>query len=170
MTSSTCASTKVLTPAASESTAGGTASTTAAPNTQFANERWCDVPDWEGLYQVSDMGRVKSLARTVPRPVKGDLVLKERILRYATNKRGYRQVSLCRNCKGTSIFIHRLVAAAFLGEANGREVNHISADKSDNTLANLEYVTHAENIRHASRLGIWSARPKQNRNEKGQFA
>ena len=120
---------------------------------------------------MSDQGRVKSLARTVPRPVKGDLVLKERILRYCTNKRGYRQVVLSRNCKGTTIFIHRLVAAAFLGEANGREVNHISTDKSDNTLANLEYVTHDENIKHSAALGVWSAAAaKRERNDKGQFA
>ena len=118
------------------------------------------------------MGRVKSLPRRIPRPTHpiGDLVLKERILKYATNKRGYRQVVLTRNGKGSTIFIHKLVAAAFLGEANGREVNHLSADKSDNTLANLEYVTHAENIAHAVDLGIWSrAAAGRDRNAKGQW-
>lgn len=144
--------------------------TTVAPNTQSASERWLDVPGWEGLYQVSDQGRVKSLARTIPRPVKGDLVLKERILRYSTNKRGYRNVSLSRDCKGTSYAIHVLVARAFLGEPDGREVNHISADKSDNSLRNLEYVTHQENMIHAHRMGIYHRRPKQTRNAKGQFA
>ena len=146
--------------------------TTAAPSTEFANERWADIPGWEGLYQASDMGRVKSLPRRIPRPTHpiGDLVLKERILRYGTNKRGYRQVSLSREGKGTSIFVHKLVAAAFFGEANGREVNHISADKSDNTLANLEYVTHSENIAHAVDLGIWSrAAARRDRNAKGQY-
>ena len=144
---------------------------TAVQNTEFANERWADIPGWEGLYQASDMGRIKSLARTVPRPVKGDLVLKERILRHATNKRGYRNVSLSRDCKGHSFAVHVLVARAFLGEANGREVNHISADKSDNTLANLEYVTHSENIAHANALGIWSrAAAGRDRNAKGQWA
>lgn len=147
------------------------AMTTDLPSTKSANERWRDVPGWEGLYQVSDLGRVKSLARIISRPPKGDLPLRERILRYGTNKRGYRQVALSRNCKGTSIFIHKLVAAAFLGEANGREVNHISADKSDNTLSNLEYLTHDENIRHASSLGIWArAAAGRDRNSKGQFA
>ena len=137
---------------------------------ELMNEVWHPVPDWEGLYEVSDQGRVKSLARTVPRRNKGDLVLKERILRHATNKRGYRQVSLCRDCKGTSIFIHKLVASAFLGEAQGREVNHISADKTDNSLSNLEYLTHAENIKHACDLGIWArAAAKCSRDSKGRF-
>lgn len=77
---------------------------------------------------------------------------------------------MARNGKCTTIFIHKLVAAAFLGEANGREVNHISADKSDNTLANLEYVTHSENIAHASALGIWSrAAAKRDRDTKGRW-
>ena len=138
---------------------------------ELMREVWRAVPGWKGFYEVSDHGRVKSLARTVPRRNKGDLVLKERILRYGTNKRGYRQVSLSRDCKGTSIFIHKLVASAFLGEAQGREVNHISADKTDNALSNLEYLTHAQNIKHASRLGIWTrAVAKRHRNSKGQFA
>lgn len=143
---------------------------TAEPSTPFANERWSDIPGWEGFYQASNMGRVKSLARTVPRPKRGDLHLKERILRYATNSRGYRQVSLSRNCKGTSVSIHQLVAAAFLGPANGKEVNHISADKADNSLANLEYVTHNENIAHAVSLGIWSAAAsKRKRDYAGRY-
>ena len=98
-------------------------------------EIWKPVPGYEGLYWVSDLGRVKSLKHG-----------KERILRPAKNSRGYLQVVLCKDGKVKRLYVHRLVWIAFNGPIpEGYEVNHISEDKTDCRLANLNLMTHKEN-------------------------
>lgn len=103
------------------------------------------VRGYERAYEVSDRGNARSLDRVitmtngVPRPIKG------RVLRPVTTSRyGYRAVSLGR---GRRLFIHRLVAAAFLGLKADQEVDHMNGDTTDNSLSNLRCVTHAENMR-----------------------
>jgi len=145
-----------LKPAASESTAATMAIQTDAPNTKSASEKWADIPGYEGYYQASSLGLIRSLPRTIPRPTHplGDLILKGRILRPGVNKRGYHQVALCRNKRQRSIFVHKLVALAFYGESEGCEVNHIDGNKNNNALENLEYVSHKANMVHAGQLGL----------------
>lgn len=97
-------------------------------------EEWRDVIGYEGLYAVSNKGRVKSFHG------------KGRILS-AGNVRGYRQVCLCRNTKHESGLVHRLVALAFIGQppTPDHQINHKDFDKSHNVPENLEWVTQTEN-------------------------
>lgn len=104
------------------------------------NEIWKDIPGYEGEYQVSNMGRVKSTVF-----YKGT---KERLLtlseRKLPHKKGYLRVRLGRRPSRDCISVHRLVMEVFVGKSN-KQVNHINEDKQDNRLENLEYCTNREN-------------------------
>lgn len=111
-------------------------------------EVWKDIKGYEGLYQVSNLGRIKSLPRK--RTIKT-----ERILSPKFNKGGYLEVALCKNSKYKMCRVHRLVASAFIqNPENKREVNHIDGNKLNNKADNLEWVTPSENIRHAFKTGL----------------
>lgn len=123
------------------------------------NERWKDIKDFEGLYKISDYGRVKRLEK----------VLKSYILYHETNtlkpkicrcqlKRGkYLGVVLTKNNKKYNKLIHRLVAQAFIPNPDNKPtVNHIipaTKDLCDNRVCNLEWVTSKENSQHMVKLG-----------------
>lgn len=106
-----------------------------------AAETWKPVVKYEGLYEVSDCGRVRS-ARTTTRTHAG------LILRPSPTAGSYLGVTLCRDGKPTSLLVHRLVAIAFLGSPFGRQVNHKDGDRQNNRVENLEWVTPRENQRH----------------------
>ena len=111
------------------------------------NEVWKDVKGYEGLYQISNFGRVKSLDRSVM--LRGNFYkLKSKILKQTDNGCGYLIVSFSKNNKQTKKYIHRLVAENFLKNKK-QEVNHKNGIKKDNNLKNLEWVTRSENIKHA---------------------
>ena len=101
-------------------------------------ERWLPVVGYEGRYEVSDLGRVRSLLRAAPK------VLKTRI-----SPNGYEVLNLG---LGNRQYVHRLVASAFLPGSEGDTVNHINGTKSDNRAMNLEWHTYAENTEHAYRV------------------
>lgn len=110
-------------------------------------ERWKDIPNFEGLYSVSDQGRVRSEARldSIGRRIS------ERIMRPNPHKDGYWQIDLRKDGKRYNVLVHKLVMLAFVGECpSGCEINHINENKKDNRLENLEYLTHTENIRHGT--------------------
>ena len=117
----------------------------------MSEEVWRDVKNYEGRYQVSSMGRVKSLERKFPHWRGGERIQKERILKPRTNKGGYLQVVLCTGGKQKTLTVHRLVAAAFHDNPEGKpQVNHINEDKTDNRVSNLEWATARENINHGT--------------------
>lgn len=122
-------------------------------------EMWRPVSGFEAYYEVSDLGRVRSVARVVQFGV-AYRVSPSRILASLDNGSGYKQVSL--SCAGVvrKAYIHRIVASAFLPapENEDVEVNHIDMNKSNNTPANLEWVTRGGNIRHALAHGVTFAR------------
>ena len=115
-------------------------------------ETWKDVKGYEGLYQVSDKGRVKSLERISIMKNGSKRLIRERILKPRPTKDGYVQVYLC-NGRGEkkNSFIHRLVCEAFhKNPMNEPCVNHIDENKTNNTANNLEWCTYAENNRHGT--------------------
>lgn len=112
----------------------------------FDQEEWRDIEGYEGMYQISNLGRVKSLARK-GRP-------QERILLASNNGFGYLVVTLCRGTQKT-FKIHTLVVHAFIGiQPSKHQVNHIDGNKENNALSNLEYCTPQENTRHAWESGL----------------
>lgn len=114
------------------------------------------IKGYEGLYEVSDSGQIKSIARTILGKDGHKYPFKERILRpYSDKILKYPIVSLWKDNFGTRYYIHRLVAEAFIpNPMNFPEVNHIDGDKTNNNVSNLEWVTSSENSFHASRTGL----------------
>lgn len=111
-------------------------------------EIWKDILDYEGLYQVSNLGNVKSLPRNTNNQYKNGLNLKTIINHY-----GYAGVQLYKNGKAKWFFVHRLVAMAFLNTyKDNLQVNHKNGIKTDNTISNLEMVTASENQLHSFRV------------------
>lgn len=113
-------------------------------------ETWKDIPGFEGSYQVSDLGRVKSLERKLTAGP-GVRILPESILKPMVDRYGYLCVNLYKNRKYKTKKIHRLVMLSFVGESH-LEVNHKNKITSDNSLVNLEYMTTKENTTYS--LGI----------------
>ena len=115
-------------------------------------EVWNPVVGYEGLYEVSSEGRVKSLARVVNAPRGRTLELPERMMSLTKEKEGYLVVGLRINGKLSQKRVHRLVAEAFLNNPEEKtQINHINEIKSDNKLSNLEWSTPKENSNHGTR-------------------
>jgi hypothetical protein len=111
-------------------------------------EIWREIPGYESLYSVSNLGRVRS-DRTITNSKAGSI--KNADVTYA----GYHRVNLCKSGIHKKYAIHRLVALMFIGPCpDGLEVNHKDGCKDNNSVGNLEYVTESENKKHAFRLGL----------------
>lgn len=126
-------------------------------------EIWKDIRGYEGIYQVSSAGRVRSLDRTVHfsdgrfRKYKGQILKRE-----SRTSSGYKQCILKVNGFSKYAYIHRLVAQAFVNNPENKpEVNHINGNKLDNTAENLEWVTASENDYHAVATGLRKPSEKQ---------
>lgn len=114
-------------------------------------ERWKPIKGYEGLYEVSDWGRVKSLKRTHKSKNNSKATIKEHFLKNSFDGR-YSFVCLYKNNKQKRISVHRLVAEAFIPNPNNLpQINHINEDKSDNRACNLEFVTPKQNANHGTR-------------------
>lgn len=116
-------------------------------------EIWKDIEGFEGLYQISNLGRVKSLprkrafgcqTRTCP----------ETIIVQTTKENGYKSVIIYDKPRHFETkYVHRLVASAFIpNPLNKKDVNHKNGKKDDNNVANLEWATRSENVLHAFRV------------------
>ena len=124
-------------------------------------EEWRDVPGYEGMYQVSDKGRVRSLDRVVPCLRLGSNKKPGKVLR--SNPRsvmGYLGVVLYHQGARRNFDVHRLVALAFIGECpEGMEVCHNSGDVNDNSVKNVRYDTRSGNMRDRTRHGKHGGKP-----------
>ena len=104
---------------------------------ELKNEKWKDIFGYDGMYQVSDLGRVRSLKFG-----------RVKVLRPGKNKWGYLQVLLSKGGKCKNYKVHRLVASAFIpnSDENKTQINHIDECKQNNRVSNLEYCTASYNL------------------------
>ncbi len=118
------------------------------------NEEWRDIPGFEGFYQASSEGRVRSIDRFDNR----NRFLQSHLLKPAfAGMRKYPRLFVVLSCDGIhkSCLVHGLVTLAFIGEVpEGKQVNHLDGNPLNNRLVNLEYVTPKENIHHAYEHGL----------------
>lgn len=115
------------------------------------NEVWKDIPNYEGLYQVSNLGRVKMMSRVVMAN-KSKRKISEHIIKQIKNPKGYLAVDLWRNNGYIRFMVHRIVLYAFVGiPQDSYECNHRNQNRSDNRVVNLEWITHKENLNYGDR-------------------
>lgn len=127
-------------------------------------EEWRDVPEWEGYYQVSNLGRVRSVPRVVIKPVRGTDVRKQvrsRFLRQTKKltKHGYLVVTFSRCGKTKTFAVHILVLIAFRGPSiHGQVSRHLDGNRFNNRLTNLEWGTQTQNMHdrvfHETNFGL----------------
>lgn len=116
-------------------------------------EIWKDIKGFENLYQVSNLGRVRSVDRIVTRKNGRKQLYKSQLIKGCDNGRGYLNVFLRKNNQRYVIYIHRLVAETFIGETEGKDINHKDFNRKNNCLSNLEIITRVENIRYSVKFG-----------------
>lgn len=115
-------------------------------------ELWKDIVGYEGLYQVSNLGRIRSFYKR-----RNDV----EFLKFADNH-GYKTITLHKDGRQKTFRVHRLVAVAFLpNESDKPQINHINGNKSDNRASNLEWCSQSENMLHAYESGLQTPNTKE---------
>lgn len=110
------------------------------------NEIWKDVVGYEGLYQVSNLGRIKSVERIIVGKNGVTIPVKSKIKKPFDNGRGYLSVMLYKGNKGYPMYVHRIVCEAFIPNPNNLPcVNHKDENKQNNNINNLEWCTYSYN-------------------------
>ena len=130
-------------------------------------EIWKDIQGYEGLYQISNLGRIKN---------KHNKILKlsnKRWKKESCPQNDYKKIRLSKNGKSKGFSVHRLVAREFLNDYDKKlEVNHKDGNKSNNKVSNLEMISHRENIKHSYEV-LNKIRVKKkrvvSRNKKGEI-
>lgn len=119
------------------------------------NEIWIDINGYEGSYQISNMGRVKSLDRYITNGKYENRLIKGKVKAIGKNNRDYCIIVLYKNDVGKTNLIHRLVALHFIPNPDNKpDVNHKFGNKDDNRFFMLEWNTKVENTNHAIRNGL----------------
>ena len=116
---------------------------------------WKDINGFEGKYQISEDGQVRSMDRIVQNKGR-NMTVNGRVLKPWIDTWGYENVCLFKNGAGHSKKVHRLIAEAFIPPYTGAQVNHIDGNKLNNSIENLEWCTGSENMHHAYHNGLHS--------------
>lgn len=117
-------------------------------------EKWAKIEEYEGIYDISDLGNVRVRDR-IRNSRHGLINYSGRILKPKRNKSGYLSVCLCLSGKSEMKYIHVLVAKAFVdGFQDGFEVNHEDGNKCNNHYKNLTWCSHPNNLKHAHMAGL----------------
>lgn len=118
-------------------------------------EEWRSVPDYEGFYEISNFGRLRSLDRSVISTKNISRTVKGRIIRERFDKDGYISYMLCKNSKTETIKAHKLVCICFLDyqRKHNYTIDHINGVKSDNKATNLRIISHRENVTKSMKIG-----------------
>jgi len=118
-------------------------------------EKWKPIKNYEGLYEISNYGRVRSLDRTIKHPTGKDNKRYGHIMKLKINKSGYYHIGLRKEGKRKWFTVHRLLALAFIENSKAKnQINHIDGIKTNNNIKNLEWVTIQENHDHAWNTGL----------------
>lgn len=134
-------------------------------------EIWRPVNGYEGRYEVSNYGRVKSLQRTIYRKDsdKVHYTQKEKILKPTLTNYGYLRINLCNGVSYKSKFVHVLVAEAFIPNPNNYPIiNHKDENKQNNIPENLEWCSYQYNCLYGTRLERWKESMRKNKIKKEQ--
>jgi len=126
-------------------------------------ELWKEISEYEGLYSVSSLGRVKSIQREVLYSNGRTHIVKEKILKQEISKTTkMKRVTLSKQCSVERFLVHRLVGKEFIpNPENKSQINHIDGDRLNNTITNLEWCTGSENMMHAYKTNLQTALKEQ---------
>lgn len=118
-------------------------------------EEWKPITGYEELYEISNLGNIRSIP-------------KQTLIKGGIDNKGYKRIYFTKNGKRVVGFFHRIVLAEFFGKSD-KMANHINRDRSDNRLSNLEYVSPRENVNHFQKSKyLTGARPANTKNERWQ--
>ena len=113
-------------------------------------ETWKDIIGFEGYYEVSNLGNIRTVERYINYPDGSKHLYKSKPIKLRPSVYGYNMAWICKDCKKKGLFVHREVAKSFLpNPENKPQVNHINGIKTDNKLENLEWCTQFENMQHS---------------------